>query len=121
MSIAARYNFTVDHYRISSVSDGSAGRKDAKTLITASLRFLRFKPDPLIAEAVVTRIGLKTGATVYTAVSEMPAAADIRDNDVLQVSSTEQWRVYSSEPILDGAGNPHHWTLMVVPQDRIVT
>lgn len=120
MAIMGRYNFTTAHYSIASGNDGYGGRAETKTLVASALKFFRFKPDPLIAEAVVTRIGLKKGAVVYTLVTEDVRAAAISDNDLLQVSGTEQWRVYSTEGINGSDGTPHHWTLMVVPQDKII-
>lgn len=110
MGIALRYNTTASILRLKQVSDGKGGIVDSAVTQYASIQFFKFKPKPFTMEAVITSLGLEVDAVLYQFESEDTNAYSILNNDIIKVSATEQYRVYSTEPIIGLNGQSHHWS-----------
>lgn len=120
MSISDRYNMTADVMAPTQVTDGKGGLKDSITARTTGVQFFKYKPKPFTVESAITRFGLEVDAVLYYMESEEIAAALIQNDDVLKVSSTEEYRVYSIEPVLGGDGAAQFWTLVVVQLRKLL-
>lgn len=99
----SRYRSTATVKRVTNTSDGYGGLVEAETTVATGYKFMYWHLSPWDRESVVLKYGLEEDTILRLGTGQFVLDGDgnlvVRNNDILQVSSTERWQVLTTNEV----------------------
>ena len=111
MSFKARLFKTATVERSSEGDDGFGGITKTEAEVSTGYEFHLFNITPVDREVLATRFGIVDFAVIMKGVG--PWLSTMQNNDILQVSASEKYRILAISPMYGRGSTPHHVSLVI--------